>query len=330
MMPTHRPRADAPPTVLLAAPVTSGFAQRLAELYAVVGPLPGTWPGSLHSLASQVRADVRALLTIGIVPVSDAELAALPSLGLVACFGSGYEGVDRAGAQRRGIAVTHSPAANASSVADLAIALTIECVRGLPAARRRLLEGAWRGNAKERQTPMPGLTGRKLGIYGLGAIGTKIAQRAVALEMDVGYHNRRRRDDVPYAYLADLHALAQWCDVLMISVRADSTNRHAVDANVLDALGPEGYVVNIARGSVVDENALIAALDAGRIAGAGLDVFEHEPDVPSALLAHNNVAVTPHVGGNTTQARDAMERMVLANLEAFFSSRPLRNPVPMP
>lgn len=167
-----------------------------------------------------------------------------------------------------------------------------------------------------------------MGIYGLGAIGEKIARRAVACEMEVAYHNRKPRPDVPYPYHASLPELAAWADVLMIAVRADATNRHAVDAGVLTALGADGHVVNIARGSVIDDEALIAALRDGAIAGAGLDVFEHEPAVPEALCAMRNIALTPHIGGDTNEARAAMSTMVLANLDACFAGRPVPNPVP--
>ena len=177
-------------------------------------------------------------------------------------------------------------------------------------------------------TIVHGLTGRRVGIYGLGAIGGKIARRVVAFETEVAYHNRKPRSDVDYPYHATLPELAAWADVLIVAVRAGESNRHAVNAEVLAALGPQGHVVNIARGSVIDEAALIHALHAGTIAGAGLDVFEHEPAVPEEILALSNVALTPHIAGGTLEAQSAMQDMVVANLDAFFAGDPVVTPVP--
>ncbi|MEO7761550.1 MAG: NAD(P)-dependent oxidoreductase, partial [Casimicrobiaceae bacterium] len=238
-------------------------------------------------------------------------------------------GVELDAAGERGIVVAHSPGANASSVADLAIGLLIASVRRMVSANAYLLNGEWERRGR-RNFEGPGLTGRRLGIYGLGSIGLKIAARAAALEMEVGYFNRRARIDVAYAYHPSLLTLATWADVLMIAVRADAGNRHSVDAAVLKALGPDGHVVNIARGAVIDEQALIDALRDGTIAGAGLDVYEFEPAVPEALRQLPHLALTPHIGGETYEARTAMGDMVLANLEAFFAGRPVPCPVPLP
>ena len=316
------------PVVLLGARVPDAFAQRLAERYELIGPLPAPFPDSVAGLPDAEAARVRALLTMGSVATSRAALAGLPTLGLVSCIGSGYEGVDLAAAGERGIAVTHSPAANASAVADLAVGLLIASVRQMFEANAFLRRGDWKGNFAKRMPPVRGLTGRKVGIYGLGAIGAKIARRVAALEMEVGYHNRRPRTDVAFPYFATLHALAAWADVLVVAVRADAATRHAVDAGVLAALGPHGHVVNIARGSVIDEAALTHALREGIIAGAGLDVYEHEPQVPAELLALPNVALTPHIAGGTVEAQAVMQDMVFANLEAFFAGRLVVTPVP--
>lgn len=320
--------ASGNPVVLLGARVPDGFAQRLSERYELVGPLPAPFPQSVAALPPADAARVRAVITMGTVDTSRAALSCLPALGLVSCIGSGYEGVDLAAAAERGIAVTHSPGANASAVADLALGLLIASVRQLPEANAFLRRGDWKGNYAKRMPLVRGLTGRKVGVYGLGAIGGKIAQRVAALEMEVGYHNRRPRTDVAYPYFATLPALAEWADVLMVAARADAGNRHAIDARVLAALGPHGHVVNIARGSVIDEAALIHALREGIIAGAGLDVYEHEPQVPPDLLALTNVALTPHIAGGTLEAQGAMQDMVAANLAAFFAGRPVLTPVP--
>ena len=315
------------PTILLAVKLSAKLVEQLAARYEVLGPLGTPFTRLVATLPRADAERVQALVTTGAADTTQAAIAALPALRLISCVGSGYEGVDLAAARERGIAVTHSPGANAASVADLALGLLIASVRKMFGASAHLHNGGWESKGWRRRGGR-GLTGRRMGIYGLGAIGEKIARRAVACEMEVAYHNRKPRDDVPYPYHASLLELATWADVLMIAVRADASNRHAVDAEVLRALGPDGHVVNIARGSAIDEQALIAALRDSVIAGAGLDVFEHEPAVPEALRTIPNIALTPHIGGDTDEAHAAMSSMVLANLEAFFAGRPVPTPVP--
>jgi lactate dehydrogenase-like 2-hydroxyacid dehydrogenase len=242
-------------------------------------------------------------------------------------MGSGYEGVDVAAARTRGVAVAHSPGANAAAVAEVAMGLLVATVRGFGVESARLASGGWHGNVLARRPPRPGLRGSKLGIYGLGAIGLEIARRAEAFDMAIGYHNRRPRDDVAFRHFATLAELATWCDALVISVRASPATRHAVDASILAALGADGHVVNIARGSVIDEAALVDALARDAIAGAGLDVFEHEPDVPAALVADPRVVALPHIGGASREAQATMQAMTLANLDAFFRGAALPSPV---
>jgi lactate dehydrogenase-like 2-hydroxyacid dehydrogenase len=174
--------------------------------------------------------------------------------------------------------------------------------------------------------PQPGNPGRRVGVYGMGEIGRKIAARVAAFESDVAYFSRSRHD-VPYQYLPSLEALAEWCSVLMIAVRAGADTNHAIDANILRKLGKDGYVVNISRGSVIDQKALVAALADETIAGAGLDVYEKEPHAPDALTAFPNVVLTPHVGGHTIDSHVAMQDCVIANLKAFFAGQPLPHPV---
>ena len=316
-MPTDRP------VVLLASRVPAPFTAALAERYEIVGPLAPPFEG----MDAAIAARVRAIVTMGTVGGNADAMARLPNLGLVCCVGSGYENVDVDAAHARGIAVTHSAGANADSVADVALGLLIASVRGFPAGLARIRDGSWRGNAARRTPFARGLRALRVGIYGLGAIGTCVARRVDACGSIVGYHGRRPHADVSYPYFATLHALAEWSDALVVTVRADASNRRAVDAGVLRALGPDGHVVNVARGSVIDEAALIAALAQGRLAGAGLDVFEHEPEVPDALLALPNVALTPHLGGATIEAQVAMQASVMRNLAAFFAGEPLPTPV---
>ncbi len=314
--------------MLLGAAVAPALVARIAERFDVLGPLPPPFAASVLAMPADDAWRVRALVTIGGVDTSRAALAALPALGLVACVGSGYDGVDLAAARERGIVVAHSPAANASSVADIAVGLMIASVRRFTEAQAFLRNGEWGGNFARRLPMVRGLTGRRIGIFGLGEIGQRIARRAAALEMEIGYHNRNPRPGVPYAYFASLRALAKWADVLVIAVRAGAATRHAVDAGVLAALGSDGHVINIARGFVIDEAALVTALADGTIAGAGLDVYENEPHVPASLLALPNVVLLPHIGGGTHDAQAAMREMVWANLDAFFAGRPVPTPVP--
>ncbi len=316
-----------PAPVLLAATLPAAMREALAARYTLAGPLSSPFAQAVTAMPDAARAAVRAIVSVGSVVITREVLAQFPALGLVCCIGSGYEGVDVAAAHASGIAVAHSPGANAASVAEVAMGLLIASVRGFRVEATRIGDGGWRGNAQSRTPVRHGLAGRRLGIYGMGAIGAAIARRAHAFDMQIGYHNRRPRADTDARYFDSLAGLAAWCDVLVVSVRAAEATRHTVDAGVLAALGADGHVVNIARGNVIDEAALIDALQRGVIAGAGLDVFEHEPAVPAALLALPGVIALPHIGGASREAQAAMQVMTLANLEAFFAGTPLPSPV---
>jgi len=315
------------PVVFLASKFRPELVSALGQRYTLLGPMGKPLPEAVAALPAADASSVRAVLTLGTIGIDRAAMGRLPSLGLVCCLGSGYEGVDLAAAKDRGIVVAHSPGANASSVADVAMGLLITSVRRMFSANAFLLSGDWERRVK-RSFIGPGLTGRRMGIFGLGQIGERIALRAAAFEMEIGYFNRRQRTNVPYTYFPSLLSLAEWADVLMIAVRADAGNRHAVDAEVLRVLGANGHVINISRGSMIDEDALVDALQRGVIAGAGLDVFESEPVVPEALRALKQVALVPHIGSETDEAVAAMSTMVLANLEAFFAGRAVPTPVP--
>jgi len=225
--------------------------------------------------------------------------------------------------------VTHGAGANADSVADVALGLLIASVRQFARGRALIDSGQWQGNAARTMAITRGLTGLRVGVYGLGAIGMRLARRVLACGAAVAYHGRRRHDDVQFEWFDTLAGLAAWADALVVTVRAEASNRHAVDRDVLRALGREGHVVNVARGSVVDEAALIEALATGALAGAGLYVFEHEPQVPDRLRALPNVVLTPHLGGATLESRAAMQDLVLRNLAAHFAGQPLLTPVPL-
>lgn len=276
-----------------------------------------------EAFSAQELGSVRAVLAAGGQKLGGDIMDMLPKLGAIVCYGTGYDGIDLKAAAARNIAVGHSPGANASSVADMALALTLASVRRILVADGFVRDGSWAASKPSPlMRPQRGMGGRKVGIYGMGEIGRRIAARVAAFESEVGYFSRSRHD-VPYRYLESLEALADWCSVLVIAVRAGPETHHLVNADILRRLGEEGHVVNIARGSVIDQGALIAALKDKTIAGAGLDVFAREPHSPDELTALPNVVLAPHVGGHTLEGHVAMQDCVLANLAAFFAGRPL-------
>lgn len=272
-------------------------------------------------------AGLRAMITAGSTPLGGEAMDRMPKLGAIVCYGTGYDGVDLKAAASRNIAVGHSPGANAASVADIAMTLMLAATRRLLVADHYVRSGDWAGaKPSPMMRPQAGMPGRKIGIFGMGEIGRKIASRAAAFEAEVGYFSRSRHD-VPYQFFDSLAALADWCSVLIIAVRAGAETHHAVNADILKRLGEDGTVVNIARGSVIDEAALVQALADKTIAGAGLDVYASEPHRPDALTAFPNVVFTPHIGGHTLESHTAMQDCVIANLTAFFEGRPLAHPV---
>ena len=299
----------------------------LSEVEARYGLIRAQAKDTLESIAPGSRPHIRALLTTGTVGAKAELMGALPNLGLICCLGSGYEKIDIDAARARGIKVTHSLGANASSVADMAVAMLLASVRQMRALHDFVVEGRWQGQAG-RPTLVRGMTGLKVGIVGLGDIGLRIARRVEAFETDVRYHNRRPRADVAYRYEPTMLGLARWADALVIAARADASNRNMIDAEVLAALGREGHIVNISRGSIIDEPALIAALRSGVISGAGLDVFADEPHVPETLRKLPNVVLSPHRAPGTVEAVFAMHSMVRSNLDAFFHNGSVINPVP--
>jgi hydroxypyruvate reductase len=281
----------------------------------------GRRPNEVFS--AEALSPVRAMITAGGTPLGGGMMDMMPKLGAIVCYGTGYDGVDLAAAANRNITVGHSPGANASSVADIAVTLMLAAVRRLPVADDYVRGGSWAAaKPSPMMRPQNGMRSRKVGVYGMGEIGRKIAARAAAFETEVGYFSRSRQE-VPYRYFDSLETLAEWCSVLVVAVRAGDDTRHAVNADIFKRLGEDGYVVNIARGSVIDQQALIAALADKTIAGAGLDVYAKEPHAPDALTAFPNVVLTPHIGGHTLESHVAMQDCVMANLEAFFAGKPL-------
>jgi hydroxypyruvate reductase len=313
-----------PEKVLIYSRFPKAMLLRIGERFELLDAA-GKAPGEVFT--PEQLSGIRALITAGGTPLSGTTMDEMPSLRAIVCYGTGYDGVDLAAAAQRGIAIGHSPAANAAAVADLAVTLMLAATRRLLPADDYVRSGGW-ASAKPSplMRPQPGNPGRRVGIYGMGEIGRKTAVRVAAFEAEVAYFSRTKHD-LPYRYLPSLEALAEWCSVLMIAVRAGTDTHHAVDANILGKLGAQGYVVNISRGSVIDQDALVTALTEGAMAGAGLDVYESEPHAPDRLTALPNVVLTPHLGGHTIEAHAAMQDCVMANLEAFFAGRPMPHQV---
>jgi hydroxypyruvate reductase len=268
---------------------------------------------------------IRAICGGGESKVDAALIAKLPALQIVSIMGVGYDGVDVAAAKERGVLVTHTPDVLNDDVADLALALALNVARRIPQADRHVRDGKW------PQGPMPlatKMSGARMGIVGMGRIGQAIAQRARAFNMSVAYTARSAKPDLPYTFHDQVAALAAQSDFLVVITPGGAGTRKLIDAQVLEALGPKGYLINVARGSVVDESALIAALQAGTIAGAALDVFENEPQVPAALMALDNVVLLPHIASATHQTRQAMADRVFDNLQSYFATGRLVSAAP--
>src|SRR4051795_12760256 len=313
-----------PEKVLIYSRFPKAQMERFGERFELLNAA-GKPPNDVFS-AEQLR-EIRAMITAGGTPLGADIMNLMPRLAAIVCYGTGYDGVDLAAAAKRNIAVGHSPGANAASVADIAVTLMLAATRRLLAADDYVRGGSWAAaKPSPMMRPQAGMLGRRIGVYGMGEIGRKIAARVAAFETEVGYFSRSRHE-VPYRYFPSLAALAEWCSVLMIAVRAGSETHHIVNADVLRKLGKDGYVVNIARGSVIDQPALIAALSDQTIAGAGLDVYAREPHAPDALTALPNVVLSPHLGGHTLESHVAMQDCVMANLEAFFAGKALPHEV---
>ncbi|MGI4777696.1 MAG: 2-hydroxyacid dehydrogenase [Janthinobacterium lividum] len=268
---------------------------------------------------------IRAIVANGEAKVPRALLERLPAAEMISVFGVGYDGVDVPAASERGMPVTNTPDVLTDDVADMGIALLLAIARRVPQADRFVRQGQW----LEGPHPLARkVTGARLGLVGMGRIGQAIARRAQAFDMQIAYTTRTPRDDVPHRHYPDAASLAAEVDFLVVITPGGEATRGLIDARVLAALGPDGYLVNVARGTVVDQPALVAALRDGTIAGAALDVFVDEPNVPPELFAMTNVVLTPHMASGTRQTREAMARLTLDNLDAHFAGRPLLTPVP--
>lgn len=269
---------------------------------------------------------VRGIVTSGRHGASAELINSLPKLEGIFSQGVGYDPIDISTAKKRGVVVTNTPGVLNDCVADTALALVLNVSRRLCLADRFVRQGHWPSEAFPLAIKP---SGKRCGIVGLGSIGLQVAKRAEAFDMSIAYYNRRARSDVPdhYRYYDDLIQLAEDSDFLVVVVPGGAETRHLINDAVLNALGSKGYLINVARGTVVDESALIKALQDGRIAGAGLDVFEHEPQVPRALWDMDQVVLFPHLASGTEETRQAMADLVLSNLDGWFQQRKVLTPV---
>ena len=295
----------------------------LAPLLPILRPLYDAWPLWEDEGAARC-AEARAIVWAGEFPLAPALLDGMPQLGLIACFTVGYDGVDLMETDRRGIAVTHGADANAEDVADHAIGLMLSHRRGIVEGDRLLRAGLWIAGPERLSHS---LAEARLGVVGMGHIGQAVARRAEAMRMQIGWWGPRDKPTLPWPRSESLNALARDSDILLVAARADSGNRGMIDAGVMDALGPDGLLVNVARGQLVDEPALRQALRQRKLGGAALDVFQHEPTPADIWADVPNCVLTPHMGGATHEAVARMTGMVLANLKAFFAGEALPNRV---
>lgn len=307
------------PAVLLVSRLPEPLAGRLRECFDCHA-LADVDAAGLQALAPQLRG----MVATGESLVSRALMASLPALEVISVLGVGYDGIDMAAARERGICVTHTPGLSTDDIADFAMALLLTAARQVVNADQFVRRGDW----STGRFPMTRrVSGARLGIVGLGRIGRAVAQRALAFGMEIAYTGRTAKADAPYRWCSDAQTLAASVDFLVVCASGGADTRALVNADVLAALGPSGVLVNIARGSIVDEDALITALRERQILAAGLDVFCHEPHVPPALLALDNVVLTPHMASTTGATVQAMFDLTFANLAAHFDGLPVPTPV---
>jgi lactate dehydrogenase-like 2-hydroxyacid dehydrogenase len=305
------------PDILLAVPIYAATMEALDRLFTTHRLFAAP---DRAALLAEIAGKSRAIVTSGGAGASADLMAALPKTEIIASFGVGYDAIDLDAARSRNIAVTNTPDVLTDDVADLALGLIIDSARRISRGDRYVRAGKWLQGGLELGHA---LRGRKLGIVGLGRIGLATAKRAEAFGMIVSYHGPREKADSPYPYVADLVELARRSDFLVLTLPGGGATRNLVTAEVLAALGPKGTLVNVARGSVVDETALLAALQSGALGAAALDVFADEPRVPPALFTLENVVLQPHVGSATQETRAAMGQLVIDNLVAHFAGQPL-------
>ncbi len=309
------------PTILALTPGHPGQIKAMEQHFNIIK----LWRERMPEQAIRDHAkDIQALTTF-IAPVRRPLIEALPNLEIVAVGAVGVDHIDYDALAERQIALTNTPDVLTAETADTAMALMLSLVRRVVEADMYVRVGRWAGG--EEFPLSTSLTGKRLGIVGLGRIGQALAKRAAAFEMDIAYFGPEEKDDMPYAYYNDLKDLAHKSDILVLTCSGGNKTRHLVDYSILSALGPSGFLVNVSRGSVVQEDDLLAALANKDIAGAALDVYASEPHVPEGLLKMDNVVLTPHIGSATRETRTAMGALVVKNLLAHFDGNPLLTPV---
>ena len=315
------------PHILTGFHFTKSTLAAFSERCEIVGRMENPKP-TPADIPPGTAATVQAIVSTGSVGLSEVMMAALPRLSLFCCYGTGYERVDLDAARRRNIMITHGADANAPDVAELAIGILLASTRRIVRADKMVRRGEWTKRIPNRFGAIAGLTGGKVGILGLGAIGMEFAKRARGFDVEIGYCNRNKRADVDFRYFPNVMELATWCDYLIVCLRSDASNRHIINADVLKALGPRGHVVNISRGWSVDEAAVAHALRTNVIEGAALDVFDEEPYTGTELLELDTLVMTPHFGGGTEHAQRRMTELVCRNLDNHFAGKPVASPVP--
>lgn len=312
------------PTLLQLLPLPSEDApDRLNRYFDVIR----LWEAADPNAAMQAHQEaIRVLITSALTSTPAELIDSMPNLRAICSVGVGYDSIDVRHAQSKGIQVSNTPDVLNDCVADLAWALILGAARDIGRAERYVRAGKWGG-----ANPLPmgtKVTGKRLGIVGLGRVGLAVAERAAGFKMDVRYHNRHERSDVAWPYVQSLRELAEWADFLVVATVGGDSTRHLVDRGVIDALGPEGILINIARGSVVDEDALAQALQESRLGAAGLDVFDREPHVPDALKNLENVILLPHIASATRETRRDMVDLMVDNAVAFVETGKVITPVP--
>jgi lactate dehydrogenase-like 2-hydroxyacid dehydrogenase len=312
----------AKPVALVMVFITEAHRELVAQSFELLYAPNAALGADRSNGAAQIAArgsEVQIVLTNGTNGITKEELDAMPNLRIVCTLGVGHENVPLDYARQRGVVVCNAANTNDDCVADHAMAILLAAVRGVPMLNRQTRDGIWRDDIPRP----PHVSGRRVGILGLGAIGRKIARRALGFDLEVGYFSRARRDDVSYQYFGSARELAAWCDFLMVTVPGGVATAHMVNDEVLTALGPEGVLVNVARGGVVDTAAVARALRDGRIYNAALDVYEGEPEPPRELFEFENVVLTPHVGGISPQAIHASVQRFIDNATRHMACLPL-------
>jgi hydroxypyruvate reductase len=309
------------PDILMIAPMMPNVMNALEAAYTV----HKLWEsGDRFEFLTRVGAEIRGVATNGSVGINADTINVLPNLEIIACYGVGVDAIDLVTARARGIPVTTTPDVLTADVADMAVGLIIASSRRLVRGDKYVRNLEW---GQKGEMPLTRrVTGKRAGIVGLGRVGKALAKRLCAFEMRISYTDITAQSDQPYSFIEDLTELARESDFLIVTAAGGSASRKMVNQTVLEALGAKGTLINVSRGSIVDEEALVNALEAGKLGAAGLDVFANEPNVPEALFKFDNVVLMPHHSSGTVESRSAMGELIVGNLGAHFSGQPLLTP----